>query len=139
MPDLPEALIAGREHIWLRHFFSDWTYNPSTISGEAFDTYVRAYQAPGAVRGAMADYRANAEDVAQDMADAEVKITCPVMSLWGNDFHAVGKLFDMESVWAEMADNLRAQGIDECGHLPQEEQPEKVNALLLDFLAGWKS
>jgi pimeloyl-ACP methyl ester carboxylesterase len=128
VPDLPEALIAGREHIWLRHFFSDWTYNPSTISGEAFDTYVRAYQAPGAVRGAMADYRANAEDVAQDMADAEVKITCPVMSLWGNDFHAVGKLFDMESVWAEMAENLRAQGIDECGHLPQEEQPEKVNA-----------
>jgi pimeloyl-ACP methyl ester carboxylesterase len=27
VPDLPEALIAGREHIWLRHFFSDWTYN----------------------------------------------------------------------------------------------------------------
>jgi len=45
--------------------------------------------------------------------------------------------FDMQSVWAEMADNLRAYGIDECGHLPQEEQPEKVNALLLDFLAGW--
>jgi haloacetate dehalogenase len=33
--DLPEALIAGREHIWLRHFFSDWCYDPMTISGEA--------------------------------------------------------------------------------------------------------
>ena len=68
VPDLPEALIAGREAIWLRHFFSDWCYDPAAISGEAFDTYVRAYQAPGAVRGAMADYRANAEDVAQDIA-----------------------------------------------------------------------
>ncbi len=56
--DLPEALIAGREDIWLRHFFSDWCHDPSTITGEAFDTYVRAYSAPGAVRGAMADYRA---------------------------------------------------------------------------------
>jgi len=46
VPDLPEALIAGREVIWLRHFFSDWCYDPAAISGEAFDTYVRAYQAP---------------------------------------------------------------------------------------------
>ncbi|QEL22049.1 alpha/beta hydrolase [Bosea sp. F3-2] len=137
VPDLPEALIAGREHIWLRHFFSDWTYDPSTISGEAFDTYVRAYQAPGAVRGAMSDYRANAEDIAQDLADADVKIQCPVMSLWGNDFHAVGRLFDMAKVWAEFADDLVAYPIEKCGHLPQEEQPAIVNQLLLNFLEGW--
>lgn len=138
IPDLPEALIAGREHIWLRHFFSDWTYDPSTISGEAFETYVKSYQAPGAVRGAMADYRANAQDVAQDLEDADVKITCPVMSLWGADFHAVGKLFDMKSVWSEMADDLQAHAIEQCGHLPQEEQPEKVNKLLMSFLSTWR-
>jgi len=60
VPDLPETLIAGKERAWLRHFFSDWCYDPNAISGEAFETYVRAYEAPGAVRGAMADYRANA-------------------------------------------------------------------------------
>ena len=27
--------------------------------------------------------------------------------------------------------------IERCGHLPQEEQPEAVNRLLLDFLDGW--
>jgi len=27
--------------------------------------------------------------------------------------------------------------IEHCGHLPQEEQPEAVNRLLLDFLDGW--
>jgi haloacetate dehalogenase len=64
VPDLPEALIAGREDIWLRHFFSNWCYDPMTISGEAFETYVKAYSAPGAVRGAMSDYRATAEGVA---------------------------------------------------------------------------
>ncbi len=138
VPDLPEALIAGREHIWLRHFFSDWCYDPAAITGDAFDTYVRAYQAPGAVRGAMADYRANAEDVAQDSADADIKISCPVMSLWGADFYAVGKLFDMPKIWAEMADNLVTHAIPQCGHLPQEERPDIVNALLLDFLKGWQ-
>ncbi|WP_342249126.1 alpha/beta fold hydrolase [Sphingomonas sp. OTU376] len=138
IPDLPETLIAGKEEQWLRWFFSDWSYDPSAISGEAFETYVRAYRAPGAVRGAMADYRANAEDVAQDLVDADVKIGCPTLALWGADFGAVGKMFDMPKVWAEMADNLRAVPIARCGHLPHEERPEAVNALLLEFLQGWQ-
>jgi haloacetate dehalogenase len=138
VPDLPEALIAGREAVWLRHLFSDWCYDPAAISGTAFDTYVQAYQAPGAVRGAMTDYRANVEDVAQDVADAEVKITCPVMSLWGSDFYAVGKMFDMPKVWAEMASNLTTHAIPQCGHLPQEERPDVVNRLLVEFLETWK-
>ena len=103
--DLPEALIAGREDIWLRHFFSDWCHDPMTISGEAFETYVKAYSVPGAVR-AMSDYRASAEDVAQDLEDAERKIRCPVLSLWGADFGAVGRLFDMKAIWSEMEKSL---------------------------------
>jgi pimeloyl-ACP methyl ester carboxylesterase len=85
----------------------------------------------------MDDYRANAEDVAQDKADADVKIVCPTLALWGEDFYAVGKLFDMPKVWAEMADDLRTYAIAHCGHLPQEEQPEIVNRLLVDFVKGW--
>ncbi|SFV05465.1 Pimeloyl-ACP methyl ester carboxylesterase [Methylobacterium sp. 174MFSha1.1] len=139
VPDLPEALIAGREDIWLRHFFSDWCFNPHAISGADFDAYVAAYKAPGAVRGAMADYRANQEDTAQDLVDADVKISCPVLSLWGADFGAVGKTFDMAAVWAEMASDLRTAAIPRCGHLPHEEQPQEVNRLLLDFLADWKT
>jgi haloacetate dehalogenase len=135
--DLPEALIAGREDIWLRHFFSDWCHDPTTISGEAFETYVKAYSAPGAVRGAMSDYRASGEDIAHDLEDADRKIRCPVLSIWGEDFGAVGRLFDMKAIWSEMAENLSAAPIRNCGHLPQEEQPEVVNKLLLDFLSGW--
>ena len=137
VPDLPEALIAGREDLWLRHLFSDWCYNPLAIDGDAFRTYVDAYRRPGALRGAMSDYRANAEDVAQDKVDAHVKIACPTLSLWGADFHAVGQMFDMAAIWAEMASDLRTVAIPECGHLPQEEQPERVNAELLAFLEGW--
>lgn len=136
--DLPEALIVGREAIWLRHFFSDWCYNPHAITGEAFAAYIDAYSAPGAVRGALSDYRANAEDIEQDRADADIKIACPVLAMWGAEFDAVGKMFDMKSVWSEMADDLRTQAIEECGHLPHEEQPTIVNALLEDFFEPWK-
>jgi len=138
VPDLPEALITGREDLWLRHLFSDWCYNPHTISGEAFETYVKAYRRPGAIRGAMSDYRANFEDNAQDRVDAAIKIDCPVLALWGANFYAVAKMFDMDSVWKEMASNLKTYSIPQCGHLPQEEQPEIVNKLLIDFLNGWQ-
>jgi pimeloyl-ACP methyl ester carboxylesterase len=46
-------------------------------------------------------------------------------------------MFDMRAVWAEMAENLKTAEIQQCGHLPQEEQPEIVNKLLVDFLDGW--
>jgi len=59
-----------------------------------------------------------------------------VLSLWGADFVAVGRLFDMKAIWGEMAENLSVAPIERCGHLPQEEQPEAVNRLLLDF-DGW--
>jgi haloacetate dehalogenase len=66
-----------------------------------------------------------------------VKIACPVLSLWGADFEAVGRMFDMPAVWAEMASDLRAVAIQDCGHLPHEEQPDEVNRLLVEFLEGW--
>ena len=69
--------------------------------------------------------------------DAGVKIACPTLALWGADYYGVGKMFDMPHVWAEMAADLRTHAIPQCGHLPQEEQPEIVNRLLLDFLEGW--
>jgi haloacetate dehalogenase len=57
VPDLPEALISGREEIWLRYIFSSWCYNPQLFSGEEIAEYVRAYSQPGALRGAFNDYR----------------------------------------------------------------------------------
>jgi haloacetate dehalogenase len=138
VPDLPEVLISGNERAWLRHFFNDWCYDPTAISGEAFEEYVRAYQTPGAVRGAMSDYRANAEDVAQDKVDADMRIKVPTLALWGAEFYAVGKMFDMAEVWRGMATDIRTRAIERAGHLPQEEQPEAVNAEVLDFLKDWK-
>jgi haloacetate dehalogenase len=135
--DLPEIFITGREEQWLRHLFSEWCYNPHAISGEAFETYVTAYRAPGAVRGCLADYRASADDLAQDIADAETKIACRTLAVWGADFDGVGKAFDMPAIWAEMAIDIETFAVPQCGHVPQEEQPALTNKLLADFLEGW--
>jgi pimeloyl-ACP methyl ester carboxylesterase len=86
----------------------------------------------------MADYRANAVDVAHDKVDADVLIQAPTLALWGAEFYAVGKMFDMPGVWKDMARHVVTHAIPRAGHLPHEEQPEIVNQLLVDFLKDWK-
>jgi pimeloyl-ACP methyl ester carboxylesterase len=137
VPDLPEALIAGREEIWLRFNLQGWTYDPELLTPEDLDAYTRAYRKPDAVRDAPSDYRAGREDVEQDRQDRGIRIACPVLALWGQDFELIGRMFDVEAIWREMASDLRAVSIPQCGHLPHEERPAMVNAALLDFLDSW--
>ncbi|MFJ8542330.1 alpha/beta fold hydrolase [Streptomyces sp. NPDC093586] len=137
VPDLPEALIAGREETWLTHFYRSWSYDPETLTSDEIAVYVRAYQQPGAVRGSCMDYRAAPQDVAQDQEDADRLIDCPVLTLWGEDFSAVGQAYDVLDVWRGMARDVRGVPIAQCGHLCQEERPDVVNRELLDFLTDW--
>jgi haloacetate dehalogenase len=134
--DLPEALIQGREEIWLRFILTSWTYNPEALNDADIATYVRAYAQPGGLRGAFEDYRAWREDLAQDQADKETKITCPTLALWGSEFQGA-KILDMAAIWRDLADDLSTVPIARSGHLPHEEQPEAVNAALLQFLKPW--
>lgn len=48
--DLPEALIAGREEIYITHFFNKLVFNTAAIGPEDLDHYVKAYFEPGAMR-----------------------------------------------------------------------------------------
>jgi haloacetate dehalogenase len=50
------------------------------------------------VRGALSDYRAGKEDVALDQEDADRRITCPTLALWGQDFELVGQMWDMQAI-----------------------------------------
>ncbi|OZD06542.1 MULTISPECIES: alpha/beta fold hydrolase [unclassified Rhodococcus (in: high G+C Gram-positive bacteria)] len=137
VPDLPETLIAGKEREFLTYFYRTWSYNPEMLTPAEIDVYVRAYQQPGTVRGSCADYRAAAEDVAQDEQDLDTLIQCPLLSMWGEDFAAVGGAYDVAAIWQSMGTNVRTVAIPRCGHLCHEERPDVVNHELLEFLHGW--
>ena len=135
--DLPEALIHGREELWLRHLLTGWAYNPETFTEADIATYVRAYAQPGGLRGAFEDYRSWREDVAQDQEDKDVKLRCPTLALWGSEFEAA-KIVDIAEIWRGFAEDLTTAPIALAGHLPQEEQPSAVNGALTTFLAPWQ-
>jgi pimeloyl-ACP methyl ester carboxylesterase len=134
--DLPEALIQGREELWLRFVLTGWCYNPEALSDADIAIYARAYAQPGGLRGAFEDYRAWRDDLAQDQFDRDTKISCPTLALWGDDFEGA-RMIDMAALWRDMADDLSTTPIARSGHLPHEEQPDAVNAALLQFLQPW--
>ncbi|MFC9914074.1 alpha/beta fold hydrolase [Streptomyces sp. NPDC059862] len=60
-----------------------------------------------------------------------------MLTLWGEDFSAIGQAYGVLEVWKGLARQVRGVPIPQCGHLCQEERPDVVNAELLDFLTDW--
>jgi hypothetical protein len=77
VPDLPELLIQGKEHPYLRWFFEHFAYDPSAITEDDLDEYVAAISQAGALRAGLAvyqDFFASADQVA---ARAKTPLTIP--------------------------------------------------------------
>lgn len=138
-PDLPEALTAGRERIYLQWFYQTFAYRPGAIDEAAIDEFARTYSQPGAMRAGFAYYRAMRQDVADNAAllATGFRLPMPVLAIGGGVSypHGRGRGGDVEASLKRVATNVRGVVLPECGHFVPEEQPEAVARLLLDFLA----
>jgi len=137
--DLPEKLIEGREEIYLRHIFRDWTINKYPPTSEEIAEYVRAYSQPGALRGGFNYYRAAAYDDPSDwQADAGRELPHQVLFLYGTrriktaEAQGSGPL---EDAWRGAFPNVRGKDMGNYGHFLQWETPESTNKEIMDFLS----
>ncbi len=132
IPDLPEALTAGREEVYLRWCYRTWSHNPAAIEEEAVQEYLRCFRQPGAMRAAFEDYRAGGTvDLEQDAADRHRKVTVPTLVLWGASRTAQST--DMLSVWRARCERVEGRAVPECGHFIPEERPAAVIDAVLGF------
>jgi pimeloyl-ACP methyl ester carboxylesterase len=133
VPDLPELLVGANVEGYLRHFFHDWAYQTAAFTPEDVAVYVHAFTQPGALRAGFEDYRAGGTvDLAHDAADAGRRIKAPTLVLWATEGgDAKASLLD---IWRGLADDVRGEGIPDCGHFLAEEQPEALAGRLLAFL-----
>jgi len=84
IPDLPEALLEGRERVLIEWFFQRKAANPAaTFSRADIDEYERVYRAPGGLRGMLAYYRAVAEDMEQNREIGQHRLKPPTLALGG--------------------------------------------------------
>jgi len=136
LPDLPEALTAGREEIYLRYMYRTSAYNPATIEEEAVQEYVRCFRQPGAMRAGFEDYRAGATiDLEHDGADRDKKVTAPTLILWGGTGRRT-QAPDMLGVWKDRCVSVVGHAVPGSGHFIPEEQPAAVIEAILRFVGA---
>lgn len=130
VPDLPEALLQGRERILIEWFFQKKAANPAGVFSVAdIDEYERVYSKVGNLSGMLGYYRAVFEDMAQNKDLAKLKVKTPLLALGGDK----GSSPDIYEAMKPLCKNVRGGVIEDCGHYIPEEQPEVLAAKMIEF------
>jgi haloacetate dehalogenase len=132
--DLPERLIGADPVYYLRKKISGWSASLAHFDPRALAEYERCFSNHATIHATCEDYRAAAAiDLVHDGADAQTKIACPLLALWGAK-GVVGRLFNPIDDWKEVASDVRGKSLD-CGHYLAEEAPQETLAEILPFFA----
>jgi pimeloyl-ACP methyl ester carboxylesterase len=117
--------------------FKEWFYATASMKLDDDDVarYVEVFSRPGALTAGLNWYRANihpASFVGNQRLELPA-ITCPSMLLWGLDDAYL--TFELGRRSGEFVDApFTLQAFPDTGHWIQQERPDEVNALLLEFL-----
>ena len=131
-PDM-ERLVAGRERIFLDHFWNDFSANPADISEEMREHYAALYARPGAMGAGFAQFNAFPQDAIDNRAFLERgKLTLPVLAIGGEASN--GSM--TESLMKLVADNVKGAVIPNAAHWLMEENPDTTVQVVQDFLAS---
>lgn len=129
LPLLPEKWAAANDYAQLRKLFANDPVNPDAFTPADIERYVEAFKQPGAITGAMNWYRAAART---SMKDLLAEIDIPTLVIWGVHDVALGEeLAEPPDRWVK---DFRVEKLD-ASHWVQCDAPERVNSLLLHFLA----
>jgi haloacetate dehalogenase len=131
---LPEMLISAARLEYLQAVLSEWTQarDLSVFDPDVLEAYRHALSA-SSIAAACADYRAGwTTDRLHDRHDLEAqrKITCPVLALWGQaEFPDGATILDS---WRQIAPQVVGKSL-ECGHFLAEEAPQNTLRMLMEF------
>ena len=129
VPDIPAALISGREALYLGAFFERFAYDAHAVRPEVIRPYVEAMQAVGGLRSGMEYYVEYFKSAEQVKAHSASKLNMPVLAMAGEACLGAMTKQCLEVV----AENVRGGVIERCGHWIGEERPDHVAQQLLDF------
>jgi pimeloyl-ACP methyl ester carboxylesterase len=138
-PDIPEALVEGKERMYLSWFYHNLAYNPSAITQTDIDEFVSHYSAPGGMRDGFNYFRAFPQDAIQNENYSKIKLTMPVLALGAGFIPGFGgnvtinyALYGMQA----LAQNVTGIQVPNSGHWIPEERPDFVIKLLDNFFGS---
>ena len=138
-PDIPEALVQGKELMYLSWFYRNLAYNPAAITQADINEFVSHYSAPGGMRAGFEYYRAFPQDAIQNQNYSKTKLTMPVLAVGAGYIPVFGGNITMPSIIYGMkmlAQNVQGVTVSNSGHWIPEEQPDFVVKLLNNFFSG---
>lgn len=112
----------------VRALFGNTVHKPFT--DEDLAVYREAWKQPGAVEAMLRWYRAVLRYPPRRPPHRTVDL--PALMIWGRQDKALG--FPMVEPSMAYLPQGRLEVIDDAGHFVQHDRPDRVNALLLDFL-----
>lgn len=130
-PGDTEARFAADPDSWLRKVYAGVAGNENFLSEPVFSHYRDAFVASG-LSGQLNLYRnidRNSEEMA-DLAGARISQPCLIITADRDPVLPAALADGM----ATFVDDLEVSHLTECGHWSQQECPEAVNSILLDWL-----
>jgi epoxide hydrolase 4 len=131
VPWLPERFMSAGDYRSLDRMFGE------LMPEEEVEAYKAAFKEPGALKATIDYYRTAFRGQFGDMIRRKNQefplIEAPTLLIWGTDDVALGiETTDATEKWVP---NLRKEFIDGASHWVNQERPDEVNRLMLDFLA----
>ncbi len=135
LPWLPEAVIrAGRFALVEAAFAPARARNPAAVTLADIDYLRRELARPGALTAALAYYRALPLSAFRLGSRMLEPIAVPSLVIWGTRDPYLGEAFlETAAQWAQPVEVVRLIG---AGHFCHQEEPDRVNRLLVSWLAG---
>jgi len=128
---VPLALVAGRERIYLEHFWNDFAADPQrSVSEPDRQLYAAAYAQPGAMRAGFEYFRNFERDAADFAQMAQTPLRMPVRVIAGEKS---GGTFLIDQVRL-VADDVEGTVIPGSGHWLLEEAPDRVIPVFRDYV-----
>ena len=140
-PDgIPEALVQGKEMMYLSWFYHNLAYNPSAITQTDINEYVSHYSAPGSMHAGFEYYRAFPLNAIQNENYSKTtKLTMPVLAISSSYIPALGGNITTNIPQKQMmalAQNVQVIQVPNSGHYVPEEQPGFVIDQLFKFFGN---
>lgn len=132
LPWLPERLMLARDARGIRRAFHGMAIDKSRFPPEVLDVYAKAAQRPGAMTAMINWYRAAARHRDSLALKNGGRVDVPTLIVWGEQDTALG-LETLDGTERFVPD-LTIRRLPNVSHWVQQEAPEKVNAILEEWL-----
>ena len=94
--------------------------------------YQEAMSKPGAIKAAISYYRQLFWHLSFSYKSYEVRIAVPTLLIWGEQDIALG--IELTTGLERWVNDIQIKRIPDSGHWVQQEQPDKFNQYMLEFL-----